>query len=694
MGTSPTVLVVQLSSGIVTVVMSVIQKLKRAVRGDVDPKTVLLEARRRTQVAKQAKRERNSLERLNTELPELRLQLSPEALLNHFQTRNDPRFFQGLSTVDPNSHLNHFSKETDLLLQNAHQIVRDHSWQLLGFGYKNFGEEIEWRRDPLSSYLWPLDYHRDIQLIRNDGSDARVLWEVNRLGHLVTLSLAYTISKDEIFSRECIDQIASWARQNPYGRGINWTCAMEAALRSINLLTVFQNLRTSNRFDDKALQLFLKLFHQHGTFIQNNLEFSYLATSNHYLSDVVGLLWLGIMLPELERAAEWREFGLTETLSEMDKQVLPDGADFESSTGYHRFVLELFLYSFMLCKENGIEIPVRYWDRLHSMLEYMRDYLRPDGLVPLIGDADSAQVLPICRRRANDHAYMLAIGAAVFNDHTLRSAELTASPELLWILGENALENFQQSKTASIQASCAHGAAGFHVMRNDDLYLSINTSDAGLNGRGSHAHNDALSIEVCVGDRAFIVDPGSYVYTADLAQRHLFRSTAYHSTVRIDGEEQNTTVESVPFVIGNEARPRVIEWTSTSSLDRIVAEHSGYLRLTSPVTHRRTIVFYKDEQYWLIEDEFLGEGEHECEVRFHFAPGLEVKIEDKVATATDSKIKTKMRVESLDVESPPLLENQATSMDYGQKEDSITVCWRASGRIRKLRWILLPTQTL
>jgi len=671
--------------------MSVIQKLKRAIRGDVDPKTVLLEARRRTRVTRLAKIERANLDRLNMEMPRLRdAQLTSDTLLAHFRTRSEPRFFPGFSPANRSSDQKHFPKETELLVQAARRIVAEHSWPLLGFGHKNFGEEIEWRQDPLSGYLWPLDYHRDIQLIRNDGSDARVLWELNRLGHLVTLSLAYTVSNDETFSRECIEQLASWARQNPYGRGINWTCAMETALRSINLLTVFQNLRTSEMFDDEALQLFLQLFHQHGTFIQSNLEFSYLATSNHYLSDVVGLLWLGVKLPELERASEWRDLGLTETLKEMDKQILADGADFESSTGYHRFVLELFLYSFILCKENGIEIPARYWHKLRSMLEYLRDYLRPDGFAPLIGDSDSGQVMPIYRRSANDHAYELAIGAVFLNDRELRSAKLNASPEVLWILGEQAVEEFEHWNTASAQPSRAHREAGLYIMRHDDFYLSMNTSDAGLNGRGSHGHNDALSIEVCIGDRAFIVDPGSYVYTADLVQRHLFRSTAYHSTVKIDGEEQNAIIESVPFVIGNEARPRMIEWTSTSELDRIVAEHEGYLRLPSPVTHRRTITFYKDERYWLIEDEFLGEGEHECEIRFHFAPGLEVRIEGNRAMAMDSRSPESLSITSLDVEGEPALEKQATSVDYGEKKDSITVCWRISGPLKKLCWELHP----
>src|SRR5207253_10500872 len=142
-----------------------------------------------------------------------------------------------------------------------------------------------------------------------------------------------------------------------------------------------------------------------------NLEFSYIATSNHYLSDVVGLLWLGLMLPELKDAYDWRAFALKELTREMDKQVLADGADAEASTGYHRFVLELFLYSFILCRANLIEIEDKYWRRLRAMLEYLRAYLFPDGHAPLIGDSDSGQVIPIVRHKADDQGYLRGIGA-------------------------------------------------------------------------------------------------------------------------------------------------------------------------------------------------------------------------------------------------------------------------------------------
>src|SRR6185503_20480194 len=138
--------------------------------------------------------------------------------------------------------------------------------------------------------------------------------------------------------------------------------------RAINLLTAFEVFRHSPVVDAASLQSFLQLLQQHGRYIQRNLEFSYIATSNHYLSDVIGLVWLGLLLPELRDAESWFEFGRTEMLREMDKQVLADGADFEASTGYHRFVTELFLYTFWLCRSNGVTIEEKNWTKLKQML--------------------------------------------------------------------------------------------------------------------------------------------------------------------------------------------------------------------------------------------------------------------------------------------------------------------------------------
>jgi len=634
-------------------------------------------------------------------LPEFRSLSWPE-LVNHFRSRNAPAFLPGFDHLDSTVAVQQqlFPEESRRLLSVAQSITREHRWPLLGFGDKDFGESINWNHDPLSLRIWPLDYHADISLWHNDGSDIRVLWELNRLGHFITLARAYALSKDESLAEEFSRQVESWREQNPVGRGANWACAMEVALRAMNLLAAFSLFRSSPAFTEERLVSMLTMFDQHGRHIQRNLEFSNIATSNHYLSDVAGLLWIAIMLPELSAAAEWRGWAMTELLREMDKQILPDGADYESSTGYHRFVLELFLYSFILCDANDIAIEEKYWQKLRAMFVYLRGILRPDGYAPLIGDTDGGQVLPIVNRAADDHGYLLAFAAVIFADAGFKLPGVKASEELLWMLGKDEVRGFEKllADDAPLGSHDFPGA-GTYVLRNEDQFLLFNLGGAGRKAGRTHKHNDALSIEVSFGGRAFIVDPGAFVYTADLRERHLFRSTAYHSTIQIDGEDQNTTNEAEPFVIGTEVRPRLLDWQTTSERDYVSAEHSGYARLGQGIIHRRSITFDKPEGWWLVEDEISGHGEHTIAARFHFDAGLDVEARGlhahgkSMAAAQDKMNENAARlfVCALDVERPPALEPQFTSKHYGSKEPSVSACWSVKASLPcKLRWAIVP----
>lgn len=680
--------------------MSIVRKIKRAVRGEVAAKTMALEVLWRSRAALACRRERATLAERDKQparlLPSF-AGLSAQELLAHFRNRSVPAFLPGFS-FSVNSRREIPAEERAELLGRANRIVSTQSWPLLGLGEKSFGDatrSINWHRDPLSGIAWPLEYHADINLIRGDSSDVRVLWELNRLAHLITLARAYSLASDERFSEEFFREVESWRLQNPYGYGANWNCAMEVALRAMNLLGAFEIFRGSPLLDEKKLSDLLAMFDQHGTFIRQHLEFSYLTTSNHYLSDVAGLFWLGVMLPELEDAEGWGEFGLNEMLREMDKQVLSDGADFEASTGYHRFVLELFLYSFILARANAIETNQRCWSKLHDMLRYTRAYLRPDGLAPLIGDSDSGQVFPIRWRSGDDHAYLLAIGAAVFNDASLNPPGLATPEELRWILGEQAVDEYQKLGLSE-PGSSSFPEAGIHILRDRDLYLLMNTSGAGINGRGSHGHNDALSIEVSACGRPFIVDPGSYVYTADLQERHLFRSTAYHSTVQIDGGEQNTTDAAAPFILGDEAHPRVLECEFGTTLEAVTAEHHGYRRLPQPVIHQRKVVFNKQRRYWFLSDRLTGEGEHELSFRFHFAPGLETSVRsDGFVDVRDRIDGARLLIAGYELNvahaRQPELEARFSSRDYGAKEASVSVRWSfRTGLPFELNFVIVP----
>ena len=678
--------------------MSIIRKIRRAIRGEVSPRTALLEGVRRTQLATQRRGEPARLQQQAKEPARLTPEfaaLSPDSLLRHFQTRTEPRFFPGLvrdpRSVAPLHRL--FPEETSLLIANADRITDKREWPLLGLSEHAF---ISWHRDPLSGYDWPRDFYSDINLQRNDGSDIRFVWELNRLGHFLTLALAYSETGAQRYSAEFYRQLDLWEAENPFGYGVNWNCAMEVALRALNLLGAFAIFRDASDLDATRLAQLLRIFDRHGRFIREHLEFSYVVTSNHYLSDVVGLLWLGIMLPELEDAREWREFGLRELAREMTKQVLPDGADCESSTGYHRLVLELFSYSFLLCRLNAIEIEGQYWEKLRRMFVYLRSYLRPDGLAPLLGDSDGGQVFPLRRRSANDHGYLLALGALLFDDPQLKNDKLPTPPELLWFFGEQDLTKYQLLTADRNDAgSQLFPDAGVCVLRDRDLYLLFNASDAGLKGRGSHGHNDALSVEVSACGRAFIVDPGTYVYTADLQQRHLFRSTAYHSTVEVDENEQNSTSKEMPFVIGNEAAPQMLECDFGADIEAVTAEHYGYRRLNHPVNHRRRVVFNKPRRYWLVIDEFNGEGQHDLSFRFHFAPGLETNVSsDGVVEVREASSGARLLVattKSIVAAGQPELEARFSSRDYGSKEASASARWSLrTGLPFALNFVIVP----
>ncbi len=617
-------------------------------------------------------------------------------LLAHFHSRVKPKFLPGFHDANRSAELQQqiFPQETAELLTSARRIVDEHCWPLLGFGERCFGKEtVLWNRDPLSGFNWPLDYHADVNLIRNDGSDARVTWEFNRLAHFITLGRAFAITNDERFSGEFFQQVQDWREQNPVARGVNWNCAMEVALRAMNLLAAFSLFMCAPQMDELTLKQLLQMFDQHGAHIKRNLEFSNIATSNHYLADITGLLWIGVMLPELQAADEWREFGLRELLQEMDKQTLPDGADYEASTGYHRLKVELYLYSMVLCHLNGINIEERYWSKASAMINYMAAYLRPDGRAPLIGDTDSGQALPMVRRTADDHGYLLALGAAIFKEPRFALPSDELPEELFWILGEQGVRDYRSLPDASMPESQSFPDAGTYVLRHDDLYLLLNAGDCGVQGRGSHGHNDALSIEVSACGVPFIVDPGTYLYTADLRERHLFRSTAYHSTVQVDGGEQNTTDAEIPFIIGNEAKPQVLVW-EPGDVDYVSAEHYGYQRLPQGVTHRRSITFVKAARYWLVEDRLTGAGTHDFSFPFHFSPDVTAKANsDGIVEAWDKIKGARLLIAPLTEAPKPEFDSAFVSADYGAKHESIIVRWSERTSVPLVRyWAIIPVR--
>ncbi|HXI92281.1 MAG TPA: heparinase II/III family protein, partial [Blastocatellia bacterium] len=124
------------------------------------------------------------------------------------------------------------------------EAVLDHRITLFGRAF-DLGPKIDWQRDPQADVRWPLVHFTRVPLVLAQAADVRVVWELNRLHHLVTLGRAYLLTSDERYSEEFLLQLASWYEDNPPRFGVNWSIAMEAGIRAVNVITALEMFRGS-----------------------------------------------------------------------------------------------------------------------------------------------------------------------------------------------------------------------------------------------------------------------------------------------------------------------------------------------------------------------------------------------------------------------------------------------------------------
>ena len=549
--------------------------------------------------------------------------------------------------------------------------VCNHIFDLLGSGKTKLGKEIDWHLDFKSGFRWdPKEYYLGTgkHVTLDDQSDVKVPWELSRCQHFVTLGKAYWYTGNEKYAKEFVSQIESWISQNPVELGVNWACAMDVAIRAVNWIWGYYFFCKSKTLTKEFKIKFFKSLFLHGRHIINNLEFGQIR-GNHYLSDIVGLIYIGLFLPECKDTKKWLNKGLSALKEEMEFQVHPDGVDFEASISYHRLVTELFLSSILLCKINNISIPKELLAKLEKMIDFTMHYTKPDGKCPLIGDADDGRLHILSKNDINDHRYLLSVGAVIFEREDFKSAYPKFNEEAFWLLGIDGLNKLKNLPIGNYKVkSKGFKKGGFYIMRADDLYMIIDCGEIGLAGHGGHGHCDTLSFELFANGKTVIVDPGTYVYTAAPAWRNLFRSTSFHNTIVVDNKEMNRFEEDELFAMKFDAVPKVHKWEVTEDYDIFDGEHSGYERLQNPVTHRRQIYFNKKEGYWIIKDILTGKGKHKFDLYFHFTP-MEIK-KDWLNIITENGVTIKpLETKGLNLE----IQEGWISESYGKKVNAPVV---------------------
>ncbi|MDX6225567.1 MAG: hypothetical protein QOE64_1943 [Frankiales bacterium] len=437
-----------------------------------------------------------------------------------------------------------------------------------------------WLEDVRSGHAWPPKWHRRINYRNIDRpSDVKVCWELSRLRHAVALAQWVSVSGDEP-PPMLEEDVRDWARTNPMGWTVNWTCAMEVALRAVNLICVDGALLAAGRTHLRPL--LVRMLYQHGWFLARNLEISD-VNGNHFLADAVGLVWLGLYFDGIGEAPRWLAEGRSMVTAAAAEQVLADGLDHEGSLRYHALVLEMFLAA------RAVDPELSTIDAtLADMASALSDLVGADGRVPDIGDDDGGRVLALSDAPSWDGRRVLGLAAGLLGVASLSRAGDEWPEDVLWLIGPNAR---RPAAPAGGQRPTHFPAAGLVVLGGGSDHVVVDVGPVGFRSRGGHGHLDAMSFEAVLEGALAVRDSGTGSYTGDATLREELRDAKAHSVVVID--DMRYAALGGPdalWRIDGDSPPVVVTLNGDASSQSLVVRQALPAALGS-ATHTRTLTW-------------------------------------------------------------------------------------------------------
>jgi hypothetical protein len=410
--------------------------------------------------------------------------------------------------------------------------------------------------------------------------------DLNRFTFLSPLTQAYLATGDTRYSRKAIELILDWiAKSDPSrcfaGSRYVWGSYLNNAIHCQAWCASLATLVACDQVRPIELLRVLKSVH-------DQLAYLEIVTNGHAGNwptiGMQGMLQCLGTFPVFRDTDRFADYCAAELRDQIANQVLPDGVQDELTPHYHRVVIGNLLNARRALRVLNRELDPQTLQTLGKMLHYSQQAIVPDGSKQVaFNDSDPGVTANFAKTLAEfDLASMLT------------------PPEQL------GPEVFPYAGVAFLRQRQDRG----------DLYLAF---DAGPYGR-SHQHEDRLGFWLFAFGRNLLVDPGRHLYDSSARSYYSYlRSTAAHSTIRIDGQNQHSAGRRDTWIA---KQPLELDWRVTEHEVRACGVYDlGYGRDNGiAVTHRREIVFV-NERFWVVFDVVQGDGEHLIESRFQFAPG-------------------------------------------------------------------------
>ena len=361
--------------------------------------------------------------------------------------------------------------------------------------------------------------------------------------------------------------------------------------------------------------------------------------SNHLIKNLKALIYAGLVLPD--RQDVYLE-AINLLTTEINKQILDDGAHYVRSPYYHAQILKDFLDIHALILKAGQTPPAHLGHAIDQMAEVLAFFRHGDGALALFNDGDI------------DHPKELS-------NIIKRCGGVAKIPHELPNAGYVRLHKNKSLLIANVGPCCA-----------DSLT--------------SHAHANTLAFEFSVGATRLFVNSGTYAFHCP--QRNKFRGTKSQNTVCVD----NTDSAEVWGIFNLGRRPQIVTYEMVSEKGTgsgFIATHNGYKQLKTQ--HTRRIFLSEDGKDLRGEDTISSHKKRHVTATFHLHPSTTCKLK----SATEALLTTQDRSTYLFRLAGGRLHTEKSqySPHLGQRQQNITLI--ATGKWEKdkcvLKWALQQT---
>jgi hypothetical protein len=555
--------------------------------------------------------------------------------------------------------------ETEALLADADSICAGH---VVLFANRRFdvGVPPAWNRDPDSGVLGPSIFAGDIAVTnREQVGDIKHVWELNRHLQLVRLAQAWSATGDEAWLHALQGMLRSWLDQCPPLVGPNWTSSLELGIRLINWALVWQlagGEGGSLFAGDEGQRLradWLDAIHAHCSAIARHLS-RHSSANNHLIGELAGLYVGASVWPCWKSSGAWAEQARRELEHEVQAQFSRDGVNREQAFAYHVFSSECLFVAGLVGQACGQPFSRAYWTALQRALRFLRSVRDVGGNVPMVGDADDGIVFRLDAPGGDRAEQLLALGDAVLR----RGQHAPGHLGVRWLLhalpGKRPEADPHESETGWAFPDGGYLLFGSHFGEANEIKGMVDCGPLGYLGIAAHGHADALALVLSVGGEECLVDPGTYSYWQEHKWRDYFRGTSAHNTVRIDGLDQS--VSGGRFMWLRKARASIERMPQSPHEFDFRGAHDGYERLADPVRHMRSVRFDAATSTLLVRDEIAARKSHQVELFWHFAPGLDTRLNSSGLHVRGQRFALQMHASGADLklelvrgnENPPL----------------------------------------